>query len=348
MESSLEFEKPIITLEKKLQDLRDLEKQEKVNLSKEIKVLEAKVIQLIDDIFAKLTPWEKVQLSRHPNRPHASDYIENLFPTFDELHGDRGFGDDRALVAGFAQWPPSGAQKKSIAEFPILILAQQKGRSTKQKLERNFGMAKPEGYRKAIRLMELAERTKTPILTFIDTPGAYPGIETEERGQAQAIAECLRVGFDLTVPVMSVVIGEGGSGGALAIGVANKVLMMEYSKYSVISPEGCASILWSDSRMAEMASSVLKMSPEDLLDLGVIDGVIPEPKGGAHRNWDETFTHMRNSLIEHFESMILHVKPKPKSFRPLGNPKVWDTYDFRGQRIQKFRKMGLQALGQMK
>ncbi|MEK7690749.1 MAG: acetyl-CoA carboxylase carboxyl transferase subunit alpha, partial [Bdellovibrionota bacterium] len=224
MESILEFEKPIVLLDKKLQELRELTKAEGVDFTHEIKVLEKKLHSLIDDIFARLTPWQRVHLSRHPNRPYARDYIESLFPDFMELGGDRAFGDDQAIVAGTATW-----NKKQ----PIVIIGNQKGRTTKQKIDRNFGMARPEGYRKALRLMDLADRFRMPIVTFIDTPGAYPGIDAEERGQSQAIAESIRRAFGVRAPIVCVVIGEGGSGGALAIGVGDRVLMQEYSIYSV-------------------------------------------------------------------------------------------------------------------
>ncbi len=316
MEAVLEFEKPIVQLEKKLQDLQELSKQEGVDFSNEIKILEKKLTQLTEEVFAHLTPWQKVQLSRHPNRPYTKDYIDALFPDFLELHGDRTFGEDPAMIGGVATWPNT--------QNPILILGQQKGRTTKQKMERNFGMVKPEGYRKSMRLMRLADRFKMPILTFIDTPGAYPGLDAEERGQAQAIAESLELMVSLSVPVLSVVIGEGGSGGALAIGIADKVLMQEYSIYSVISPESCASILWSDSSLAEKASEGLKMSPLDLLKHKIIDGVIPEPKGGAHRNWPEATELLHKSLIKHFEPFM--------------------TKKFKKQSALKFRKMGNHAL----
>jgi acetyl-CoA carboxylase carboxyl transferase subunit alpha len=332
MEAFFDFEKPIANLEKKLQDLRELATQEGVDFGNEINILEKKMSFLIDDTFAKLSSWQKVQLSRHPSRPYTRDYIDLLFPDFMELHGDRTFSDDQALLGGIATWPPAmpGATevplKAKDGRTPILILGHQKGRTTKQKMERNFGMAKPDGYRKAMRLMGLAERFKMPVLTFIDTPGAYPGLEAEERGQSQAIAESIHFMFGLKVPVISVVIGEGGSGGALAIGVANKVLMQEYSTYSVISPESCASILWSDSGLAEKASEKLKMSPSDLVRLGVVDGVIKEPKGGAHRDWIESACNMRLSLVENFEPLMKQWKKEPKKL-------VED-------RIKKFRDMG--------
>jgi acetyl-CoA carboxylase carboxyl transferase subunit alpha len=324
MDAFFEFEKPIVNLEKKLQDLRDLSKQEGVDFGQEIQILEKKVAQLIDQTYAKLSPWQRVQLSRHPNRPYTRDYIDALFPDFMELQGDRAFGDDQAILGGTATWKGR----------PILILGHQKGRSTKQKMERNFGMARPEGYRKAMRLMELAERSRMPILTLIDTPGAYPGLDAEERGQSQAIAESIRLMFGLTVPVVALVIGEGGSGGALAIGVANRVLMQEYSVYSVISPESCASILWSDSTLAERAAEKLKMTPPDLLKLGIIDEVVVEPKGGAHRSWEITFENVRQTLDKHLTLLCKTLDKNPEKLAE--------------ERLKKFRTMGELSLGHKK
>ena len=333
MEAFFDFEKRIVTLEKKLQDLRDLAKQEGVDFGAEITILEKRVIEMIDETYSKLTPWQRVQLSRHPNRPYTRDYVDALFPTFMELQGDRTFGDDQAILGGVATWPPKGPGDDKISESertPILILGHQKGRTTKQKMERNFGMGRPEGYRKAMRLMEMAERFRMPVLAFIDTPGAYPGLDAEERGQSQAIAESIRLMFGLTVPVICVVIGEGGSGGALAVGVGNTVLMQEYSYYSVIAPESCAAILWSDSNLAERAAEKLKTNPTELLKLGVIDGVVPEPKGGAHRDWALAAELMRQSLVEHFEPLMKTAKKSPKKLVE--------------QRLEKFRKMGQGAL----
>lgn len=332
METYLDFEKPIAQLEKKLQDLREMAKQEGMDFSQEIKALEKKVDTLTQEVFSKLTSWQKVQLSRHPNRPHSRDYIDALFPDFMELAGDRAFGEDAAIVGGVATWPPRFGHSKDKKASPakeqsVLIIGHQKGRTTKQKMERNFGMAKPEGYRKAIRLFQLAERARMPVLTLIDTPGAYPGLDAEERGQSQAIADSIRFMFTLTVPVIAVVVGEGGSGGALAVGVANKVLMQEYSTYSVISPESCASILWSDAGLAERASEKLKMNPNFLLEFKVIDAVVPEPRGGAHRNWNEAFDHLQIALLKHFE--------------PLFKTKPQELYQ---QRMEKFRAMGDFAL----
>lgn len=328
VDSYLDFEKPIVSLEKKIDDLKDIAKQQGVNLTQEISTLQAKVDELVKDIYAQLTPWQRVQVSRHPQRPYFRDYLQALFPHFMELQGDRCFADDRALVGGTAYFNVRGE------DLPVMILGQQKGRSTRERLEQNFGMSKPEGYRKAIRLMELANRMQMPILQFIDTPGAYPGIETEERGQAQAIAECIRVGFSVDVPMISIVIGEGGSGGALAIGVANRVLMLEFSTYSVISPEACASILWSDASLAEKAATVLKMTPPDLKRLEIIDEIVKEPLGGAHRNWTTTFETVQKALTKHLSDLVA-----PKK----GSQKKSKESDHRKDRIEKFRQMGKSA-----
>lgn len=334
IEAFFEFEKPIVNLEKKLFDLRELAKQEGVDFAAEIAVLEKKVAQLIDDTYAKLTPWQKVQLSRHPSRPYTRDYVDLLFPDFMELQGDRLFGDDQAILGGVATWPPVDPSKPNAApsgeRTPVMIIGHQKGRNTKQKMERNFGMARPEGYRKAIRLMQLADRSKMPIITLIDTPGAYPGMDAEERGQSQAIAESIQEMFRFSVPILSLVIGEGGSGGALAIGCANVVLMQEYGVYSVISPESCAAILWSDSSLAERASERLKMTPPELLKLGVIDAIVPEPKGGAHRDAAQAAAAIRESFLKHFDPLIRSAKKSPKKLMT--------------ERIAKFRKMGELAL----
>lgn len=332
MDAFYEFEKPIANLEKRLTDLRELAKQEGVDFGKEVTLLEKKVSKLIDETYAKLTPWQRVQLSRHPNRPHTRDYVDLLFPDFMELHGDRAYGEDQGLLAGIATWEIG--TEKSNEKIPVLILGHQKGRNTKQKMERNFGMVKPEGYRKGMRLMNLAQRSRMPVITFIDTPGAYPGIDAEERGQSAAIAESIETMFRLTVPVISVVIGEGGSGGALAVGIANSVLMQEYSYYSVIAPESCAAILWSDSSLAERASEKLKTSPSDLQRLGVIDAIIKEPKGGAHRDWPQAAQLLRDALTKNFEPMIKEfIKGGDKAGAKLSK-----------KRMDKFRDMGKLAL----
>jgi acetyl-CoA carboxylase carboxyl transferase subunit alpha len=344
MDAVFDFEKPIVALEKKLQDLKELARQEGVDFTTEIAVLEKKVVQLIDETYSRLNPWQKVLLSRHPNRPYTRDYVDALFPTFMELQGDRLFGEDQAILGGVAMWPPVEPGKEPPVESeqtPVLILGHQKGRTTKHRMERNFGMARPEGYRKAMRLMQLAERAKMPVICFIDTPGAYPGLDAEERGQSQAIAESIHLMFTLNVPSIAVVIGEGGSGGALAIGVANRVLMQEYSTYSVISPESCASILWSDSSLAERASEKLKMNPPELLKLGIIDAIIPEPKGGAHRDWPRAFELLREALVSEMEALVKAASAAPKKG---ATPTKANPRKLMEDRLEKFRAMGVSAI----
>ena len=271
----LDFERPVVELQRKIASLKSRTRAP-ADLAREIRVLEERAEQLQKQIFSELTPWQQVQLARHPGRPYTLDYIPRLFTDFRELHGDRAFADDAAMVAGIAFFDGR----------PVVVMGQQKGRKTKEKLARNLGMAKPEGYRKTMRLMSLAARFGHPVLCLLDTPGAFPGIDAEERGQAEAVAKSLEVMAALPVPIISVVIGEGGSGGALAIGVANRVLMLENAVYSVISPEGCASILFrSDERKAE-AAAAMKVTAPEILRLGVIDEIIPEPPGGAHRDVD--------------------------------------------------------------
>jgi acetyl-CoA carboxylase carboxyl transferase subunit alpha len=272
LEKALDFERPLIELEARIEALR---RSDRPGHDAEAGRLEERLQRLQRKVFGKLTAWQRVQLARHPRRPYALDLIRLLTEDFVELHGDRVYGDDRAIVGGLARMDGR----------PIVIVGHQKGRDTDEKLQRNFGMPHPEGYRKALRLMRLAERFRKPILTLIDTPGAYPGVGAEERGQAEAIARNLREMAGLPTPIVAVVTGEGGSGGALALGVADRVLMLEHAIYSVISPEGCAAILWEDARRAKDAAEVLRITAPDLLKLGVIDGVIPEPPGGAHRNW---------------------------------------------------------------
>jgi acetyl-CoA carboxylase carboxyl transferase subunit alpha len=354
MEAFFDFEKPVAALEKKLQDLHELAKQEGVDFGKEIAVLEKKMAKLVEETYSKLTPWQKVQLSRHPARPHTRDYVDALFPDFMELHGDRAYSDDQALLGGVASWPPAmpvaplnaDGTPNTAAPVPttgertsVLILGHQKGRNTKQKMERNFGMARPEGYRKGMRLMELADRAKMPVITFIDTPGAYPGIDAEERGQSAAIAESIELMFKLKVPVASVVIGEGGSGGALAVGIANVMLMQEYSYYSVIAPESCAAILWSDSSLAERASEKLKTSPPDLLRFGVIDAIIKEPIGGAHRDPHQSALLLREALLKHFGPMVAGCI-KASNIKATTSTRK----NFSAERMEKFREIGKFAL----
>ena len=282
----LEFEKPIIELEKRIKGMKELSENESVELSEEIERFEEKASKLREEIYSKLTRWQRVLLARHPQRPYTHDYIEYMTDSFFEIHGDRAFGDDPAIVGGIARM---GSRK-------VVIIGQQKGRTTKQKLHRNFGMMHPEGYRKALRIMNLAAKFKRPIISLIDTPGAFPGIGAEERGQAEAIARNLLEMSHLPVPIIIAVIGEGASGGALGIGIGDRILMLENTWYSVISPEGCAAILWHDSTKAEQAAEALKPTAPDLLELGVIDKVVREPIGGAHQNYDEAAKLLRESI----------------------------------------------------
>lgn len=286
----LEFEQPISELEAKIEELRYVGSDSEINVGEEIARLEAKARSLTESIFSKLTPWQVAQIARHPRRPYTLDYIERIFTDFEELHGDRAYADDLAIVGGVARFEGR----------PVLVIGHQKGRDTKEKIRRNFGMPRPEGYRKALRLMELAERFRLPVLTFIDTPGAYPGIGAEERGQSEAIARNLFVMSALKTPIIATVIGEGGSGGALAIGVADHVMMLEHSTYSVISPEGCASILWKSADKAPEAAEALGITSGRLKELGLVDAVIPEPLGGAHRDVDRAAGFLRNALVEAF------------------------------------------------
>jgi len=293
MTAWLDFEKPILELEQKIQELRERAAERGLDAAGELQGLETKADALRRDIYAALTPYQRVQLARHPRRPYALDYIERFVRGFTELHGDRHFGDDRAIVAGLG-W---------IGERAVMVIGQQKGRDTRENLLRHFGMAHPEGYRKALRLMFLADRFRVPIVTLIDTPGAYPGLGAEERGQAEAIAVNLLEMARLEVPIVSVVIGEGGSGGALALAVADRVLMLENSVYSVISPEGCASILWRDGKKAPQAAEALRITATDLERLGIVDGIVPEPIGGAHRDADTAATTLEAALIRHLDAL---------------------------------------------
>ena len=282
----LEFEQPIAELEAKIEELRYVDSSD-VNIGEEIGRLENKVGSLTKSIFSKLTPWQVSQLARHPCRPFTTDIISGVFTDFQELHGDRAQGDDPAIVGGVARFEGR----------PVMVIGHQKGRDTKEKVYRNFGMPKPEGYRKALRLMKLAEKFHLPVLTFIDTPGAYPGIGAEERGQSEAIARNLFEMSKLRTPIIATVVGEGGSGGALAIAVADRVMMLEYGTYSVISPEGCASILWKDANKASDAAAALGITSSRLRELGLIDQIIPEPLGGAHRNYEEVYVNIREALV---------------------------------------------------
>ena len=289
----LDFEKPIAELESKLNDMKQLSIESDVDVSSAIKKLEQNILSLKNETFKNLTRWQRVQLSRHPDRPYTLDYIYEITSEFVELHGDRNVGDDKAIVGGFAE----------IDGKTVMIIGQQKGRNTKQRQERNFGMTNPEGYRKALRLMKLAEKFNKPIFTLIDTPGAFPGIEAEERGQGEAIAKNLKEMFSLKVPVICVVIGEGASGGALGIAIGDKVLMMENAWYSVISPENCSTILWRSWDYKEQAADVLRPTAKDMLKLKLIDGIIKEPLGGAHTNLQESANFLKKALLRNLESL---------------------------------------------
>lgn len=293
MQYFLDFEKPLIELEQKIRELRDYS-TDSVDFSNEIKKLEKKAEKLRDEIFSNLTRWQRTQLARHQNRPYTLDYVKHIFTDWAEVHGDRNFRDDPALVCGFARFDGE----------PCMVIGHQKGRDTKEKVYRNFGMPNPEGYRKALRVMQMAEQFQLPIFTFVDTPGAFPGIGAEERGQAEAIARNLREMAALSVPVVVTVTGEGGSGGALAIAVGNRVLMMQYSVYAVISPEGCAAILWSDGTRGPQAAEALKLTAQDISELGtVIDEVIPEPPGGAHNDHVAAAAQVKKVLKKHLAEL---------------------------------------------
>jgi acetyl-CoA carboxylase carboxyl transferase subunit alpha len=308
----LDFERPVVELERKLEELKQRTRLSG-EIRREIETLEKRARELQRQIFSDLTPWQKVQLARHPARPYTLDYISRIFTDFVEVHGDRRFADDAAMIGGIAFFEG----------VPVLCLGQQKGRTTKEKLARNMGMAKPEGYRKAMRLMDLAARFGKPVICLLDTPGAFPGIDAEERGQAEAVAKNLEVMAGLPVPIIAVVIGEGGSGGALGIGVADRILMLEYAIYSVISPEGCASILFrSDERKAE-AAEAMKITAPDLARLGIIDEIVPEAPGGAHRNFDLTARNLAAALRRHLTDLL----PLPPSL-------------LKDLRYQKYRRMG--------
>lgn len=284
--SYLEFERPIAELTAKIEDLSQMGSDAKMNIAEDVERLTGKRDKLIQQIYAKMTPWQISQLARHPDRPYFLDYVPFIFDDFQELHGDRSFADDEAIVGGLARF----------RECAVMLVGHQKGRDTKEKIRRNFGMPRPEGYRKALRLFRLAERFDIPVLTFIDTAGAWPGVDAEERGQSEAIARNLMELSALQVPVVCTVIGEGGSGGALAIGVGDRIFMQEYTTYSVISPEGCAAILWRDRKYAEQAAGALKPTAKDLLKMGLVDGIIPEPVEGAHRNVEKAAEMMADAL----------------------------------------------------
>lgn len=309
----LEFEKPIFDLEKKIEEMKEYTISTGVDMKEDIQRLEAKSRELRTQIYSHLNRWQRVQLARHPQRPYTLDYIKLITSYFEELHGDRYFADDNALISGLAK----------IDKYSVVIIGQQKGRDTKSNLERNFGMSNPEGYRKALRVMRLAAKFNKPIITMIDTPGAFPGIGAEERGQAEAIARNLFEMSQLPVPIICVIIGEGASGGALGIGVGDKILMMENAWYSVISPEGCAAILWRDSGKAAEAAEAMKVIAPDLVELKIVDEVINEPEGGAHRDFQQAANAVKKSILHHLEELTKI--PVNKLIE---------------QRIEKFSKMG--------
>ena len=310
-QSYLDFEKPLAELDKKIQELLAFS-TEGVDLTAEVAKLEEKAEKMREDMFANLSRWQTAQVARHINRPFTLDYLGLIFTEFVELHGDRNFGDDHAIVGGLAR----------LDGEPVMVIGHQKGRDTKEKVFRNFGMPNPEGYRKALRLMEMAERFKLPIITFVDTPGAFPGIGAEERGQAEAIARNLREMSRLTVPIIVVITGEGGSGGALAIAVGDRILMLQHSVYAVISPEGCAAILWSDGTKGAQAAEALKLTATDIKDLEVIDEIVPEPVGGAHRDHEAMAKNLHEALSRNLKEL-----------------KAIPADELIEQRYQKFRKM---------
>jgi len=289
----LDFEQPIAELEAKIEELRLVGSDAEINIQDEIDKLTSKSHKLTESIFAKLTPWQISQLARHPLRPYTQDYIDAIVDNFEELHGDRAYADDHAIIGGLGR----------IGDKAVVVIGHQKGRDTKEKIHRNFGMPRPEGYRKALRLMKMAERFNLPVITFIDTPGAYPGIGAEERGQSEAIARNLFEMAGLRTPIIATVIGEGGSGGALAIGVADRVMMMQYSTYSVISPEGCASILWKSAEKASTAAEAMSITSKDLKGHELIDEIVPEPLGGAHRDPKVAARNLKASLLEAINSL---------------------------------------------
>ncbi|MDI6808356.1 MAG: acetyl-CoA carboxylase carboxyltransferase subunit alpha [Candidatus Eisenbacteria bacterium] len=314
----LDFEKPIVELERKIQDLKEFASEENIEVKEEVIRLEKRAERLKKEIYSKLNTWQRVQLARHPRRPYSLDYIRLITSDFVEIHGDRNFADDKAIITGLAR----------IDTTPIVVIGQQKGRNTKDNLYRNFGMPHPEGYRKALRAMHLAAKFRRPIVSLVDTPGAYPGIGAEERGQSEAIARNLKEMATLPVPFIAVVIGEGGSGGALAIAVGNVVLMLENAIYSVISPEGCAAILWSDRAKASQAAEAMKVTAQDIKSLGVIDEIIPEPLGGAHRDVEWTALQVKGAILRHLS--LLSELPAEELIR---------------RRCAKYREMGVHTDG---
>ena len=313
MKDYLDFERPLLELEEKINRLRDISKHQPRTLD-EIKRLQKKAYQLQEEIYSKLTAWQKTQIARHPNRPNTLDFINLLITDFIELHGDRSFGEDSAIVGGMGKF----------GERSVVVIGHQKGKNVRERVKRNFGMPQPEGYRKANRLMRLSEKFRKPLITLVDTPGAYPGIGAEERGQAQAIAKSLLVMGRLATPIVVIIIGEGGSGGALALAIGDRILMLEHSIYSVISPEGCAAILWNNAEKAADAAETLKMTAKDLLQLGVIDEIIAEPLGGAHRDYQKIAETLRKAISHHLHKL-----------------EGLSIDEILRQRYEKFRRMGV-------
>jgi len=293
LQNYLDFEEPIAVLEKKIEELQSSELLSPEEISEEILKLNESAIKLTEKIYSNLSAWQSVQVARHPQRPHFLDYVEKVCDDFDELHGDRHYGDDRAVIGGLA----------SIGDHKVMLIGHEKGRSTEEKIEHNFGMSQPEGYRKACRLMQIAERFKLPVVTLVDTPGAYPGIDSEERGQSEAIAYNLQIMSSLKTPILVNVVGEGGSGGALALAVGDHITMMQYATYSVASPEACASIVWRDSTKSPDAAEAMKLNAENILKLNLIDEVITEPLGGSHRNHDQAALILKNSIIKNLKDL---------------------------------------------
>jgi acetyl-CoA carboxylase carboxyl transferase subunit alpha len=310
----LPFEKPIAELREKIAELKKFTQQSSLDLSEEIRTLEARAERLEQEIYGNLTPWQKVQIARHPSRPTTLDYIRRIFTDFVELHGDRLYGDDPAIVGGIAK----------LNGRPVTVIGHERGKDTKDKIARNFGLPHPEGYRKALRLMQQADKFGRPIITFVDTQGAHPGVEAEERGQSEAIARNLREMAGFTVPIICVVTGEGGSGGALAISVGNRLLMLEHAYYSVISPEGAAAILWRDAAYAQQAAEALKITAQDLKEVGIIDRIIPEPKGGAHKDPDAQAAEIKKAIEEELTDLL-----------------QMDSEELREDRYNKYARIGV-------
>jgi acetyl-CoA carboxylase carboxyl transferase subunit alpha len=327
---TLDFEKPILELEQTIDELQKQAAEQKIDLSSQIKAIADKLEATRKQIFTNLSPWQRVQLARHPQRPYMLDYLQRIATDFIELHGDRRYADDKAIVGGLA----------SIGEHRLVVIGHQKGRDTKENLMRNFGSAHPEGYRKALRLMRLAEKFSLPVLSMIDTPGAYPGVGAEERHIAEAIAVNLREMTTLKTPLLAVVLGEGGSGGALGIGVSDRVLILENAYYSVISPEGCAAILWKDRANAAQAAQALKLTAADLIELGVVDEVVPEPLGGAHKDYDGTAANLQKAIIKHLDKLrelkiSELLEARYKKYRKMG---VFERAEPRKRRGRRARK----------